>query len=138
MDIGRTRGNRQGHWTQNRVAHAEEEVEPQAQGRLTNVEEYKGTNTPKPKFAGKCFNCDKMGLMQRECHSSPRRKTHARATQENKNIMDEGETLVDWTRQESYDPVQSALRTISVHSDEEKQALIGHMNNAGEQDFQTA
>jgi hypothetical protein len=52
--------------------------------------------------------------------------------------MDEGETLVDWTRQESYDPVQSALRTISVLSNEERQALIGHMNSAGEQDFQTA
>ena len=52
--------------------------------------------------------------------------------------MDEAETLVDWTWQESYDPVQSALRTISVLSDEEKQALIGHMNSTGEQDFQTA
>jgi hypothetical protein len=52
--------------------------------------------------------------------------------------MDEGETLVDWTRQEAYDPVQSALCTISVLSDEEKQALIGHMNSTGEQDFQTA
>ena len=137
MDIGRTRGNCQGRWAQSRVAHAEE-MEPQMQGRLANVEEYKGTNTPKPKFAGKCFNCDKMSHMQRECRSLPRRQTHACATQESKNIMDEGETLVDWTRQESCDPVQSALRTISVLSDKEKQALIGHMNNVGEQDFQTA
>ena len=98
----------------------------------------KGVNTPKPKFAGKCFNCDRVGHMQRECRSPPRKQTCARAAQENENIMDEGETLVDWTRQESYDLVQSALRTISVLSDEEKQALIRHMNNAGEQDFQTA
>jgi hypothetical protein len=63
---------------------------------------------------------------------------HARVTQGNENITDEGEAPVDWTRQESYDPVQLALCTISVLSDEEKQALIGHMNQAGEQDFQTA
>jgi hypothetical protein len=137
MDLSRTRSNRQGRWTQSRVAHAEEE-EPQTQGRLANIEEYKGANTPRPKFAGKCFNCDKMGHMQRECRSPPRKKTRARATQEDESSMGEGETAVDWTRQEAYDPVQSALRTISVLSDEEKQALIGHMNNAGEQDFQTA
>ena len=133
MDLSRTRAGRQGRWTQSRVAHAEEE-EPQA--RLANIEEYKGANTPKPKFAGKCFNCDRMGHMQRECRSPPRKKTRVRATQESE--VDEGETLVDWARQEAYDPVQSALRTISVLSDEEKQALIGHMNNAGGQDFQTA
>ena len=133
MDLSRTRAGRQGRWTQSRVAHAEEE-EPQA--RLANIEEYKGANTPKPKFAGKCFNCDRMGHMQRECRAPPRKKTRVRATQESE--VDEGETLVDWARQEAYDPVQSALRTISVLSDEEKQALIGHMNNAGEQDFQTA
>jgi len=137
MDLSRTRANRQGRWAQSRVAHAEEE-EPQAQGRLANVEEYKGANTPKPKFAGKCFNCDRTGHMQRECRSPPRKKTRARATQENEGSVDEGETLVDWTKQEPYDPVQSALRTISVLSEEEKQALIGHMNNMGEQDFQTA
>jgi hypothetical protein len=135
MDLSRTRANRQGRWAQSRVAHAEEE-EPQA--RLANIEEYKGANTPKPKFAGKCFNCDKMGHMQRECRSPPRKKTRARATQESESSVDEGETLADWMRQEAYDPVQSALCTISVLSDKEKQALIGHMNNAGEQDFQTA
>jgi hypothetical protein len=135
MDLSRTRSDRQGRWAQSRVVHAEEE--PQAQGRLANVEEYKGANTPKPKFAGKCFNCGRMGHMRRECRSPPR-ETHARVTQGNESITDEGEALVDWTRQESYDPVQSALRTISVLSDEEKQALIGHMNQAGEQDFQTA
>jgi hypothetical protein len=141
MDIGHTRGNRQGRWTQSRVVHAEE-AEPQAQGRLANVEAYtprpKPTYAPKAKFVGKCFNCDKMGHMQRECRSPPRGQARARATQEDENIMDEGETLVDWTRQEFYDPVQSVLCTISILLDEEKQALVGHMNNAGEQDFQTA
>jgi hypothetical protein len=58
MDIGRTRGNRQGRWTQSRVAHAEE-AELQTQGRLANVEAYapcpKPAYAPKAKFAGKCF-----------------------------------------------------------------------------------
>ena len=55
--------------------------------------------------------------------------------------LSEGASLIDWeepTVSSSYDPVQSALSTIAVLSVEEKQALICHMNEAGEQDFQTA
>ena len=49
-------------------------------------------------------------------------------------------SLINWLdpTPTSYDPVQSALSTIAVLSAEEKQAFICHMNEAGEQDFQTA
>ena len=64
------------------------------------------------------------------------KKTRARTA----NLSDQA-SLIDWEEPaaaSSYDPVQSALSTIAVLSAEEKQALICHMNKAGEQDFQTA
>jgi hypothetical protein len=52
--------------------------------------------------------------------------------------MDEEETLIDWSKPEPYNPVQSALNTIAILSDEEKHALITQMSGAREEDFQTA
>jgi hypothetical protein len=90
----------------------------------------------KPKFKGICFNCSKPGHMQAECRQ-PKRRTYARTTYKSEEGTDERETLVEWSKPEPYNPVQTALRTISILSDEEKQTLIGHINGAGEQDFQT-
>ena len=87
------------------------------------------------KFKGICYNCGQEGHPARLCRRPKKARTRAAN-------LSEGASLIDWeepaTTTSSYDPVQLALSTISVLSAEEKQALICHMNEAGEQDFQTA
>ena len=123
MDLSHTQAKRR-QWT--RTTKAEEE---ESKVQLANLE----AAEPK-KFKGICYNCGQEGHPARLCRCL--KKTQARAT----NIS-KGASLIVWEEPAStstYDPVQLALSTIVVLSAEEKQALICHMNEAGEQDFQTA
>ena len=123
MDLSRTQAKCR-QWT--RTAKTEEE---ESKVQLANLE----AAEPR-KFKGICYNCGQEGYPTRLCHRP--KKTRACTT-----TISEGTSLINWEEPAStptYDPVQSALNTIVVLSAEEKQALICHMNEAGEQDFQTA
>ena len=124
MDLSRTQAKHR-QWT--RTAKVEEE---ESKVQLANLE----AAEPKKQFKGICYNCSQEGHPARLCRRP--KKTQARTAN-----TSEGASLIDWEEPAaplSYDPVQLALSTIAVLSAEEKQALICHMNEAGEQDFQTA
>ena len=128
MDLSRTKANHHGQWTRGAQFEYEESL-----AQLANVE----AAEPKGKFKGICYNCGQEGHPARQCRC-PKKARACMAQSTNPETKER--SLIDWLdpTPPSYDPVQSALSTIVVLSVEEKQALICHMNELGEQDFQTA
>ena len=124
MDLSCTKANRRGQWTRGTQVENEK-----SKVQLANLE----AAEPKAKFKGISYNCGQEGHPVWQCCRP--KKTRACAVDLNREP-----SLIDWKEPMamSYDPIQSALSTIAVLSAEEKQALICHMNEVGEQDFQTA